>query len=209
VRVQCELAALKAWAAKQFLVLPESREGKRIAKLRHRERELWNLRTDYREWAVHPERIVGEAHYCLPSDAMASAAPNPSYLPVLVCRRGFFESATLSWTDWLAHHATILDACPIRHSKGGFIELTDWPLVVVNDVQVGKDGSMAVSHRLECNPGPPLRSADESQADLVRELLARRWPGVAFRLPPAQPEPHVWMMSGDGMRRSVVIDGPE
>jgi uncharacterized protein (TIGR02996 family) len=108
-------------------------------------------------------------------------------------RRGFVVEVTLSWQDWIAHHAAILSACPIRRVN----RPTECKYCI------GRGRSTAVEGRQPC---PTCRGAgklDDWRGDgLVRltdipldrtcqafwqaadgTYTCERWAGVRFALP--------------------------
>jgi len=91
VRVQCELARIP-WVTDS---------NPRLLALRARERELWNAQTPAGDWLVLPGRPFGEAHYCLPTDHMASANPREGGLPVFVVRRGFVDEVRCTLASFI------------------------------------------------------------------------------------------------------------
>jgi uncharacterized protein (TIGR02996 family) len=88
------------------------------------------------------------------------------------CVRGFPTRLACSWESWLAHHAALLDACPIRDARGGLVRLTTWPHIESCGLNSGR-----------------VRLADfpDTIAVWVQRLLAAEFPGVRFEPPPARP----------------------
>jgi hypothetical protein len=96
VKVQTTLASWATWAEKQFLVLPESKEGRHINNLLHRERQLWDaIRCPWAgfEWVYPPD-----GRY----DQTKRGSPHLSDM-----RRGFVAEVACSWSDWLKHHTAL------------------------------------------------------------------------------------------------------
>lgn len=123
IKVQLALAYWLDWASKQFMVLPESREGQHIESLRRREREL--LEKEHRGgsmncWAWSPRITPNGLEVC-------RNISEPDGRASIFYSRGFVSQATCTWADWSAHHAAILAACPIANAKDGVVLLTTWP----------------------------------------------------------------------------------
>jgi len=143
IRVQCELARTKVmpgwlpseeeigrFSADQLMALfrinNHNRESK-IESLRRLEREILAGRVD--NWIFD---VIGERH-------LTGAFDFTSY-PLLrfrypdrstrgfEFRRGFVEIITCTWADWLAHHAAIQQATPLRE-----VRLTTRPVLYWNE----------------------------------------------------------------------------
>jgi uncharacterized protein (TIGR02996 family) len=100
IRVQVELERLQAWAAKQFLVLPESPKGQRIEALRRREEELLDA-VGYH--AVH------------------HLADEPTAIIIgkerIGIRRGFVGAWNMTLSQWLEHGPGLVRRHPLTRVK--------------------------------------------------------------------------------------------
>lgn len=130
--------------------------------------------------------------------------------------RGFIDSITLSWPDWLAHAAAIRAAQPVSACR-----LTTWPEIAFSRVTYGR--RFDAQNRLHiitaeftatCTGSQPMQflqqiTVDDRELSLNRDTeawarrqlgekieqdrtqegyLKARYPGIAFTLPPAEPE---------------------
>jgi uncharacterized protein (TIGR02996 family) len=105
IRVQVELAA--CWLCRGQ---PET-QWRRCGSCRaHRRRELELLTANGASWAAAVADLLGFWNPTV-------GPPRPSIERndgPLMFRRGFVSSVTLSWADWQAHAARLLESCPIR-----------------------------------------------------------------------------------------------
>jgi uncharacterized protein (TIGR02996 family) len=127
--------------------------------------------------------------------------------------RGFVSAVTLSWADWSRHAAALLAACPLT-GKDSLVRLTTWPEV---EGEAGGNGRDMTLRLRGCETRRRLtereaieRLAESGQmtferlwgqrlrGELILELLAAEYPGVAFWLP----EPR----SVDGLTAREVAD---
>lgn len=160
IRLQIELAGIDVRPMDPVIY----RSGK-INALRRRESELYTGDGSYGpftnawRWLDEPRNRDGSFWY--PNGADWS--------------RGFVEVVVCSWQDWLAHHATITAATPLRR-----VRLTSRPNVETRTNPVGLRlvGCSAWRSNLlrewDVNGGQPLITA---------ALLRAEWPGIAFELP--------------------------
>lgn len=112
-RVQCELAKQERIAESRFLTLPESPLGRRIEELRRREQEL-RLGVIASilgaQWSLLNSCDIGtvdeQFEYWGPSD-VPEKDKSRIEIAAPVLRRGFIDSLTLSWADWLRIEAAV------------------------------------------------------------------------------------------------------
>lgn len=104
IRVQCKLAGWDwgpHWTESDHQYLKCDCTG---CDLRRRERELF---------AVHGDSVCRSVTDLLGEDVLRSCVPIdpddvPNYRACVLVRRGFVESLSLSWADWIAHHADLV-----------------------------------------------------------------------------------------------------
>jgi hypothetical protein len=93
-------------------------------------------------------------------------------------RRGFIESITCSWQDWLTHNKAIRAAAPLRS-----VTFTTWPEIERagdnrSNERIRITGGQWVRIWLDTNPWkfPSLRF-------ILSTLCRAEWPGINFTLP--------------------------
>jgi uncharacterized protein (TIGR02996 family) len=162
IRVQVELArADDSWTPPAGMSPANARDA-----LRRREREL----LDEYDHVWTPGAVYAATGY--------RGGSRPFSRP-WAFRRGFVAEVACSWPDWLAHHAALLDACPIRHARDGLVRLptdptgydlpsdrADWPAYL---------GCLFPGVRFEppAEPGHAARRGrllDEMRRDIARHL---------------------------------------
>lgn len=167
VRVQCELAHENDIPWKYSC---EARDA-----LRKREQELLDaphasgLCYNRTEWAGPAASLVRGDN------------PDP-----YTFRRGFVEAVTCSWPDWQLHGDAIRAGHPVRE-----VTLTTRPDVYAHPA-AGAGGGVfpyAVAGRVVEVTEQEMMSAEPNRNSVLGLMLSRRWPGVAFALPPAEDWP--------------------
>lgn len=162
IRVQCELARMEAWAATQFLVLPETPPGAHIEALRRREREL--LEAHGYAWLARE----------LPGNWIIDAQHPPSHVAnrAVSFARGFIDRVVLSWADWLNHAPALLAAAP-RPA----VALVDEPVCRYTGTSESNPEEVVVY--LNDRDGPNLtRGRGPGRASAITAALRSRWPDV-------------------------------
>lgn len=91
--------------------------------------------------------------------------------------RGFVDSVICTWSDWLAHHAAILAATPLREVR----LTTPRPQIRVDESGIHLIGSNKRFTVEQVVPDPGTLSIDARMAD---KLLSLEWPRIKFSLPP-------------------------
>jgi uncharacterized protein (TIGR02996 family) len=188
IRVQCELARLHCWACEGMGTLLGSAGDKEnpacdrcnTLAVRRRERAAWVGGALF--------HILDHGRHALPPGTVVHlAADRPNYAPTkpeAYVARGFVESLTCPFADWLAHADAVTAAHPVRA-----VRLTTAP--TGEHIEHEQTGRHEHRYRVRGREGWHTEAACEAASEdraIYVGLFTLTWPGIAFELPPAEPE---------------------
>lgn len=173
IRVQIELANLECprshfasrWQGGMCLKCQaDTSKRDKIGLLRHREQQL--------RIAIQPSWLAACSSLLRIGDKLSE---------VIEFHRGFVESITVSWQDWLTHHAAIMASTPLR--KVGLATEPDF-MERMSPTEINGVWYCTIAERLENGIAVWGRSGQgNNRTESILNALAVKWPSIEFELP--------------------------